>query len=452
MLKKRFVSMLALLLVLLVMFAALPSLAAWEAAPYADKQLNKMKNVSMSTFYSTYRNTATAVGFSVRNPGKNAIVIKDGFFLERKTGDGWQRQPEALNNHYTQKPLTNVAINGRVDFATQSAALGETLANGEYRIVADIAFAKTPNKTYPVAAYFTVADFGYAEYDKEGWVPTFYADKELNTSSTLKMTAEYPVYAPGTTEIQVVMQNTRNKVAFFDNEALIERKTATGWECYAEEDIRVPIDGGSIPARGSCAYGVWGFPVPLDPGVYRAIKVLSYDYAKEGRHLISTTFVIAEGGYDRAYMSGYTPLNKLPKSYTQEQAIADDVLFLDDNGKLLGGAKLLDFLQKAAKGYETKLRVLRYNDEGGPFYTDITHRYGMYTLEQDNTRGPGENSKLLTIEGYNNIITKKIDGKTALVITGAAAKNGEEWVILYDIAAAGASKVTKLLKPLTRNY
>ena len=424
--------------------------AAWVKAPNADKALNKLKNTGLVMRFKTYRNTVSEMTFDVRNNRKEAIVIANGFFLERKAEDGWLRLDTALKMVYGSLPVEVAAGMGG---AAQTVTIGTKLTNGEYRIVADAALKKSPQKTYPISAGFTVADYGYAMYDTEGWVPTFFSDDELKAGQTYEVQTEHPVYAPGAETISVIIYNeNRKSIMTYGSTHWIERKTADGWQRYLRPNTIFTLEGYEIPARSREAQSIsLANQPPLEAGEYRLVKGLHFndEVREKGSFHTAAYFTVAEGGYDPAYMSGYTPLDKLPAAYTEQNAIADEVLFVDASGTLHNGDRLLTLLEKATTRLESKVRVFRYNDAGEPVITDVTFK-APYRIElkQDGTRTSAKDKWVeLT---YQKLLVRSIDGKDALVIANLDTDGNitAEWVILHDIAPLGTKAVNQYLKSI----
>ena len=425
--------------------------AAWVKAPNADKALNKLKNVSLVMRFKTYRNTATEMTFDIRNNRKEAIVIQNGFYLERKAEDGWQRLSSALKLMYGAGEAIEVPAG--MGGAAQPVAIGTKLTNGEYRIVTDAALKKSPKKTYPISVGFIVADYGFATYDTEGWVPTFYSDSELAAAQTYEVQTEHPVYAPGAQSISVIIYNENRKSAMtYGSIHWIERKTESGWQHYFKPNMIFPSDGYEIPARSREAQSINISNLPaLEAGEYRLIKQLHFndEVRERGSFHTAAYFTVAEGGYDPAYMSGYTPLEQLPAAYTEQNAIEDGALFVDASGTLHNGDRLLTMLEKATTRLESKVRVFRYNDAGEPVITDVTFRsQGTIVLKQDGTR-TSVKDKWVEVN-YQRLLVRQIDGKDALVIANLDIDGNitSEWVILHDIAPLGAKKVNDYLKSI----
>ncbi len=427
--------------------------AAWAKAPYADKALNKLKNTGLVVRYKIYRNTLTEMTFDVRNRRKEAIVIEGGFYLERKAESGWQRLSAELKRLYGGGGAVEVPAG--IDGAAQTVTIGTKLANGEYRIVADAALKKSPQKTYPISANFTVADYGMASYDEEGWVPTYFSDDELKAAQTYEVQTEHPVYAPGAQSISVIIYNeNRKSIMTYGSVHWLERKSESGWQHYFIPNMIFPSDGYEIPARNREAQSVniANLP-PLEAGEYRLVKQLHFndEVREKGSFNTAAYFTVAEGGYDPAYMSGYTPLEQLPATYTEQNAIADEVLFVDASGALHNGDRLLTLLEKATTRLESKIRVFRYNDAGEPVITDVTFKSPYHIeLKQDGTRTSAKD-KWVELD-YQRLLVRQIDGKDALVIANQDIDGNitAEWVILHDITPLGAKNVNDYLKSINR--
>ena len=304
---------------------------------------------------------------------------------------------------------------------------------------------------------------------KAEWVPTRYAEKELNAKSLCVMRTEYPVYRPGVTQLYLTIENKTRSELLYGAEYALEKKREDGW--YTQQIISPnedgvymgwPAIGYIVPKQETTGTSVYLY-IPLEPGEYRIIKRIGTYETPQKDYPFSATFAVAEGGYDPARLSGLTPLSSLTEKYTHEQAIADGVFYLDQDGKVHNKDTLLTFLKRVRQSIPTKLRMLEYGVEGQFIITDITYDSRLFLLEQCTLRNPMQlsvfvGSKPLETKYkkseifrryYPYLISYKKDGKTRLTLSdwiGKPIPEANEWRILEDTARVGRRAVAALLK------
>ena len=304
---------------------------------------------------------------------------------------------------------------------------------------------------------------------KAEWVPTRYAEKELNAKSLCVMHTEYPVYRPGVTKLSLTIENKTRKELLYGEEYALEKKRENGW--YTQQIISPNEDGvymawpsiGHIaPKQETTGTSVY-FYIPLEPGEYRIVKEIGTYETPPKDYPFSATFTVAEGGYDPARLSGFAPLSSLTEAYTHEEAISDGVFYIDWDGTVHNKEALFTFLTKTRQSIPSKLRVLEDGVEGQFIITDITYDSRLFLLEQCTLRNPMQLSvyvgdtplqteyKKSGIYGryYPYLISHKKDGKTRLTLSdwiGKPIREANEWWIVADTKSVGRQEVAALLK------
>lgn len=302
----------------------------------------------------------------------------------------------------------------------------------------------------------------------ESWVPSSYTDKTLKAKDFCTVSTEYPVYKTGTASLYLMLKNNTAKELSYGAPYVLEKKQAGHW--YAQEikstDSNVVIDWpaiGYIVAAKQTRADLVSLYKPLANGEYRIIKSIGYEKAGS-EALFAAYFTVAATGYDNGLIAGYAPLSSLTTAYTEEQALADGVFFVNEHGKAFNAPALLTFLTKVQQSASAKLRILQYGVEGQFIITDITKsNTSAFLLEQCTLRNPMQqdiyldNGKPLNPKPikssvfsryYPYLVTQKIDGKTRLMLAdwaGTPVKEAETFAILSNTALVGRSKIAKLI-------
>ena len=304
---------------------------------------------------------------------------------------------------------------------------------------------------------------------KAEWIPTRYSEKELNAKSLCVMSTEYPVYAPGITQLYLTIENKTRGELLYGAEYALEKKQKDGWFTQQilspNEDgvvIGWPSIGYIVPKRETMGASV-SVHVPLQPGEYRIIKEIGTYNTPQKDYPFSAAFIVAEGGYDPARLSGFVPLSFLTETYTHEQAIADGVFYMDRDCTGYNKDTLLAFLTKTRQHIPAKLRMLEDGVEGQFIVTDITYESGLFLWEQCTLRNPMQldvfvggkplQTKYKKSEIYSRhypyLISYKKDGKTRLTLSdwiGKPILEANEGWIVEDTARVGKRTVASLLR------
>ncbi len=304
---------------------------------------------------------------------------------------------------------------------------------------------------------------------RESWVPSSYTSKTLNVKDFCTVSTEYPVYKTGTESLYLVIKNETSKQLSYGAPYVLEKKQAGRW--YAQqikstdpnEVIGWPSIGYIVAAKQTRADQIHLYK-PLADGEYRIVKNIGYE--KTGTEAsFAAYFTVASTGYDSTLIAGYVPLSSLKAAYTQEQALADGVFYVDAKGKVFNSAALLTFLTKVHQGAPARLRMLQYGIEGQFIITDITKsNTPAFLLEQCTLHDPMqqniylENGKPLNPNPekssifsryYPFLITQQVSGKTRLLLSdwfGTPVKEADTWTILANTSLVGRSNVAKLLE------
>lgn len=285
---------------------------------------------------------------------------------------------------------------------------------------------------------------------RESWVPSSYTSKTLNVKDFCTVSTEYPVYKTGTESLYLVIKNETSKQLSYGAPYVLEKKQAGRW--YAQqikstdpnEVIGWPSIGYIVAAKQTRADQIHLYK-PLADGEYRIVKSIGYE--KTGTEAsFAAYFTVASTGYDSALIAGYVPLSSLKGAYTEEQALADGVFYVNAKGKVFNSDALFTFLTKVQQGTPVKLRMLQYDMQGQCIITDITYKNNIpaFLFEQRTLK-----KSTIASRYYPFLITQLSSGKTRLLLSdwfGTPVKEADTWTILADTSLVGRSKVMKLLK------
>lgn len=295
------------------------------------------------------------------------------------------------------------------------------------------------------------------------WKPTRFEESELNAKSFCAMKTEYPVYKTGVSTVYVELTNNTKKMLGFGRNFTLERKQADGWYYssweYNEGDVIYAFtsDGFVIAPKGTTSMRtsleVWGGPLPA--GEYRIIKDVNHDEDYTNNGYFCAYFTVSDSGYDTMWLSGYAPLDLLPKAYGEQSAIDNGDFYVDAKGKAYNAAAMKTFLEKTLKRMEAKVRVYSTDNSGSPVITDITSRgeyYPAFLVERDESRTTSGRGVVKNY--YGMLRTKKAGGKTGLYLTDTKVKEhtlSEDMLLLPNVAVAGKSLCSKAEKEFTQS-
>lgn len=83
-------------------------------------------------------------------------------------------------------------------------------------------------------------------------------------------------------------------------------------------------------------------------------------------------------------------LEKLPKEYTQDQAIKDGCLVITNSGQIYNSSKLDTFMENTSinnvKRKEDSIKIVQFTVEGDSIITEVSLEGENYCLKKDNTR------------------------------------------------------------------
>lgn len=291
------------------------------------------------------------------------------------------------------------------------------------------------------------------------WKPTRFVADELNSKSFCTMNTEYPVYKTGVTSVYVELTNNTKKMIDFGRHFTLERKQADGWY-YSDWEYNAgdPVyaftaDGFVVHPKGTSSmrtsFDIWGGPLPN--GEYRIIKKVYHLGDGENDGYFSAYFRVDDSGYDAEFLSGYAPLNLLPKEYDEQSAIDNGDFYVDVKGKAHNAAAVKTFLEKAISLVEAKVRLYSTDNVGSPIITDVTYRGGgvfpAFLVERDESR---TNSGRIVVKSYYSMLrTRKVNGKTGIYLANTNKKEhtlSVEELLMPNVATVGKSLAAKAEK------
>ena len=296
---------------------------------------------------------------------------------------------------------------------------------------------------------------------KETWSPTIYKESALNAQKFCTLTAEYPVYRAGTTELHLILTNKTNEMLGYGLPYVLERKLPDGWytqkvtSTNPDTVIGWPAIGLVAPAKAASGISV-SLYFPLQPGEYRIIKDFSKEKPGSTDYPFAAYFTVSADGYDSTQLSSLSPIKTLTANYTFDQAIAEGAFFQSKDGKVYNKENLLNFLTKVQQGIPVKIRMLAYDNLGSLVISDVSYLgeglkdFYRFFLEQCTLASSNKPFEIMH-SYYPYLISYKKSGAYGLFLserntTKIKTEGVDEWTLLQTIRSADRKKIPALLK------
>jgi len=215
---------------------------------------------------------------------------------------------------------------------------------------------------------------------------------EIPTDEQVKITTQYPVYAKDVKTISFMVENHSDDELFYGVDWQLEKHTSHGWVTVPFiENAAFYLTGIQLaPGRmKSEILYLHMFDYSLTDGTYRILKEINDQY-------YAGEFSVGESPITDESPHGFVPLEKLPKKYSAEDALADGVVIRHPDGTMENADRIQPFFDQLAIGYDSQLRLGSFTDEGELVLTDLItegydsfHKQTKICFRRDNSRANG---------------------------------------------------------------
>lgn len=265
---------------------------------------------------------------------------------------------------------------------------------------------------------------------------------DLPDGGTVRMTTQFSVYEKDTACIQVALHNDSSGTLYFGSAWQMEVNRNGEWmvipfrENICFEELLYTISPG----------GTHVFTVHTDALNYRwkngSYRILKETWDEEDEKAVcAAVFTIGESHVSADSPLGYRPLEQLPLSYDDAQAIKDGVVFV--NTLMDGASETVNaFFASYEIGMDTQLRLAIHDDAGNLILEDLLceRLAGTWRIRyrRDETRAGGTITETI----YSHIVTDGVN--ICLACTPAFTENdavpvallcGFDWMGHDDVKA-----------------
>lgn len=187
-----------------------------------------------------------------------------------------------------------------------------------------------------------------------------YIESELNPDTGVSMKTVYPVYDKSCEQISFIIENNSEERIEFGSDWQLERLSGKRWKSVNWEIPTAFTDILYFSEPGAKRYfqcSMKPFQKGLKDGRYRFIKEI------EGAWY-TAEFEIGDSPITAQTPHGFVALQDLPDEYTPEQAAADGVVILREDGIVNSEAMSAFFTAWTQRGFCGQLRVMSKAEDG----------------------------------------------------------------------------------------